>query len=313
MEMIVVLGIVVIVAGWYYFGKDTRKHAVDEAVKKSVAAVDGAAKKSIATVDETAKRSFATVDSVAKKSVSEANKLTANVVQTSRGLLSRLKIGRAADVSEFRQWASGGAFENRAATFNSGGAAAEFKSWVESLSVDEIKALDALVNDFCADQHFSFGWLGDAELEQGDPDLKQALEEAVMLFSLACWKANRVQKDVEALAVYENWLEDPYKGKNLTISQALFARMVDERKVKASPELLLAPEKERREFVVNTVKDFASRERKAFNAMLKGVLAEAGATAEKPLVEEAVAAQPAVVEGVEEQVAAHKRVSRRSA
>jgi len=60
----------------------------------------------------------------------------------------------------------------------------------------------------------------------------------------------------------------------MEISQKIFARMIDERMVTASPELLLAPEKKRREYVVNSVIEYGQKDLKSFLKMFKEVLRE---------------------------------------
>lgn len=290
----ILIGVVIIAAAWWYFGKDTHKAAVnetakkslvvvDDVTKKSMAAVDDAAKKSLAMVDVAAKKSFTVMDDAAKRSVSEAAKITANLTQSSREFANRLGLGRGIpNAEDYRQWIASEEATGRAASLGLTAAWEELKRWSGSLSAEDLKSVAQEAAYFCTSQNFDFTWLGSAELAKSDAALKNNMVDALVLFSLAKFKTWQLRGNVDAVEVYETWLQDPAKGKNLTLSQKVFAKMVDDRKVQASPELLLAPEKERREFVIRTVKDYSEANPKSFYLMLKSVLAEMAAPAAAP-------------------------------
>jgi hypothetical protein len=106
----------------------------------------------------------------------------------------------------------------------------------------------------------------------------------------------------------EDWEKDPYKGNHQEITQKLFTWMVDEGLVKPSHELLLAPEKERRKFVEDTLRNYIERDRKGFSMSFKKILADMS-----PAGAEGAAKVPATAaaEVLEENKPAQKRVSRR--
>ncbi len=325
--MYILIGIVIIVAAWWYFGKDTHKAAVNETAKKSLVAVDGVTKKSIAVVDDAAKKSFAVVDEAAKKSkivmddaakrsVSEAARLTAGLTQTSREFANRLGLGRGIpNPEDYRGWLAGEEAGARAAALGLSAPWDELKRWAAGLSAEDLKAVAQEAAYFCTSQNFDFSWLSSEELGKSDAALKNNMTDALALFSVAKFKTWQLRGNIDAVEVYETWLQDPAKGKNLTLSQKIFAKMVDERKVQASPELLLAPEKERREFVVKTVKDYSESSPKSFYLMLKGVLAEMAAPSSVPPVKTALVAPARGTELLNadfgEVKPAQKRVNRR--
>jgi hypothetical protein len=292
--MYILIGVVIITAAWWYFGKDTHKVAVNETAKKSLVAMDDVTKKSLAVVDDAAKKSLAMVDVAAKKSlivmddaakrsVSEAAKITASLTQTSRDFANRLGLGRGIpNAEDYRQWLAGEEATGRAASLGLSAGWEELKRWSAGLSAEDLKAVSQEAAYFCTSQNFDFTWLGSAELGKSDAALKNNMIDALALFSLAKFKTWQLRGNVDAVEVYETWLQDPAKGKNLTLSQKVFAKMVDERKVQASPELLLAPEKDRREFVIKTVKDYSEANPKSFYLMLKSVLAEMAAPQPAP-------------------------------
>jgi len=297
--MYILIGVVIIAAAWWYFGKDTHKAAVNETAKKSLVVVDDVTKKSLAVVDDAAKKSLAMVDVAAKKSltvmddaarrsVNEAAKITANLTQTSRDFANRLGLGRGiADAEDYRHWMAGEEATGRAASLGLTAAWEELKRWSAGLSAEDLKSVSQEAAYFCTSQNFDFTWLGSAELGKSDASLKNNMIDALILFSLAKFKTWQLRGNVDAVEVYETWLQDPAKGKNLTLSQKVFAKMVDDRKVQASPELLLAPEKERREFVIQTVKDYSEANPKSFYLMLKSVLAEMAAPQPVPAISQA--------------------------
>lgn len=316
--MYILIGVVVIAAAWWYFGKDAHKAAVnetakkslvvvDDVTKKSLAAVDDAAKKSLVLLDGAAKKSLVVMDDAARRSMSEAAKITANLTQTSRDFANRIGLGRGIDDPEdYRQWLEGEETAGRAAALGIGSAWDDLKRWSAGLSADDLKAISQEAAYFCTSQNFDFSWLGSAELGKSDAALKNSMIDALVLFSLAKYKTWQLRGNVDVVAVYEAWLQDPGKGRNLSLSQKIFAKMVDERKVQASPELLLAPEKERREFVIKTVKEYSENNPKSFYLTLKSVVDEMAAPAATP-------AQKAAPKSAAAKPGAEKSAAERSA
>lgn len=297
--MIALIIFVVIAAGVYYVGRDTHKQVVNEAAKKSITAADEAARKSISAVD-----------GFAKKSAQEATRLTSNLSQSSRGLLSRFGIGKEDKLGSYRAWIGSENVAKDAGSLNLATVLQSFQDWVGELPDKEARIVSELAHDFGADLNFELAWVNDPEFAQSDPELKKALDEALLFYSLAFWKASQVQENIHLLLAVETWEKDPYKGSNQEITQKMFAKMVDERLVKPSHELLLAPEKERRDFVETTVRAYAQRDPKAFNVMFKSTIAEV--LAPKPKQVDKKQADEAVEgEVVEENKPAQKRVSRR--
>ena len=299
MELILFLGVVVIAGSWFYFGKESRKEAVNDAARKS-----------IGVVDETAKKSMIKLDDITKKSINEASKLTTTITQTSQSVLEKVHILKKEDVVDsYNQWLSDEKRMEQVSGIKLEELMLAFQSWKNKITADEQKMLYERAVDFGKIVRLNIAWLTDANVEKQNVELKQSLEEIMILNNLAWYKARLLQPQIELFETYALWSKDPSQGKNLEISQKLFAKMVDERMVTASPELLLAPEKKRREFIVQSVVDFSNRDLKGFMKMLQTVLSDIkppGENTQKPLETE-------IQVDVIESKAAQKRVNRRNA
>jgi len=198
---------------------------------------------------------------VAKKPVEEtvlrqAQDTAKEATGRARGWLGRLRIGRRKkEAGRFREWAAG-----------LPGVTKAFAAWLEGLSPQEAETFAQRVASFGSGLKVNLAWLLDGQMDT-DPELKPQVEKAMALYCQAYWKAAVAQDDVEAFAAFQAWQEAPNKHKEL--SQRLFARLADDGLVSAPSELYLAPEKERQAHAAGAVRDFAEKDRPAFNAILK--------------------------------------------
>jgi hypothetical protein len=149
---------------------------------------------------------------------------------------------------------------------------AEFKAWLGDLSVDELKSYEKALSGFCDSQGFALGWLMSDDIKQ-DKEMNAALEAAVLNFSQAYWQASAAKDSVGAFATYQTWKANPKKGSNKAFGQKLFNLLLQKGLATAPPELFLAEEKEREDFVNQAILEVASRKPAAFNEAVKEAVA----------------------------------------
>ncbi|MBU0495494.1 MAG: hypothetical protein KKA73_01495 [Chloroflexi bacterium] len=144
-----------------------------------------------------------------------------------------------------------------------------FKDWLQSLTPAETDALWQGAADFGAGLNIDLAWLLDGQMED-DPALKQEIEKAMTLYCQAYWKSILIRDDAEVFAAFRAWQEAPQKHKEL--GRRLFAHLVDMGAISMPTTLHLAPEKERWEYSVKAIRDFAEKDRLAFLAAFKEAL-----------------------------------------
>ncbi len=163
--------------------------------------------------------------------------------------------------ANFRQWAAESLEQEEG-----------LKAWLASLSDEGVQALSGQLASFSADLNMDLEWLLNGQLEE-EPELKQALEEIVVAFCLACWKATQVQDEVEVYTTYQNLEDNPNSRKNRDLTQQLFVTMVNKELVPAaSTELFVATDKERHTYMLAAVRDVANKDRATFDSVLKEVI-----------------------------------------
>ncbi len=191
-------------------------------------------------------------------------------IGTTRGWL---RIGtRRKELAQFRTWIAGLSGVDKA-----------FVAWLQDLSPEDARAFAQAVSDFSSSLNVERAWLLDGRMD-ADPELEKSVQEAVALYCMAYWKTTQVQDDVQAFAVFQDWQAAPRKRRHRELTQKLFARLVEDGVVSVPSEIYLASVRKRKAYVVQAIRDFAEKDRPAFNAILKQVLA-APAPAPKPVEE----------------------------
>ncbi len=125
------------------------------------------------------------------------------------------------------------------------------------------------VAQFCASLNFDLAWLTDPQVSR-EPELKQAVEDAVLLYSLTAWRANNVQQDVKGFFAYQAWLGNPKRHN--AFGQQLLGALIQRGAVTVTPELYLAPEKERLAQATAAIRKVADEDHAAFHAALRQVM-----------------------------------------
>jgi hypothetical protein len=184
------------------------------------------------------------------------------------GVSGKLKLRRDKGelAKKFKEWIASASLKQQARLSDGMPAAAEgFTAWLAALSPRETEAFCDKVARFCASLGFDLAWLVDDKLN-GQPELKQAVEDAVALYSIAAWRANGVQVQVRAFLAFQQWLAQP--SRHRALGQKLYSELVKQGLVLTSPELYLATEKERTAEAIRAIKEVAETKPAAFNVVL---------------------------------------------
>jgi hypothetical protein len=115
--------------------------------------------------------------------------------ETYQGLRGRFKFRK--DTRElarqFRQWVAETPASRRAELFSNLPTSADgFSQWLNALPEDKLEEFTQQVARFCATLKFDIAWLNDPQVSR-EPELKKAVEDAVLLYSIASWRASTVQ------------------------------------------------------------------------------------------------------------------------
>jgi hypothetical protein len=224
---------------------------------------------------------------------------TAKAGQVYQGLRGRLKFR--SDTRElakqFKQWVSEAAPAKRVELYNTLPASAEgFAIWLGSLSDKDLERFTQGVARFCATLNFDIAWLTDPQVSR-EPELKKAVEDAVLLYSLTTWRANNVQQDVKGFFAYQAWLGNPKR--HSAFGQQLLGALIQRGAVTVTPELYLAPEKERVTHATTAIRKVADEDHAAFLAALRQVVGGGETAPAAPVAEVPPAPEPAAAAAAE--------------
>lgn len=171
---------------------------------------------------------------------------------------------------QFKEWAEKTHFAKRVKRIPEGTRA--MKSWLTELSAEESEILTQQVTQFASDLNFELSWLLDKEIDH-DKQLKRDLEEVVVLYCLANFKALLLQDELNTFIMFQAWLEDPTRKEYHELNQKLFTTLVERELVDGVPsDLLLADEAQRSQYAIQAINKVLQADKKAFKDILKEVL-----------------------------------------
>ncbi|MEW5983027.1 MAG: hypothetical protein AB1806_11755 [Acidobacteriota bacterium] len=202
------------------------------------------------------------------KASQASKKASAKAGEMYRGLRGRLKFRRDTRelAKQFKQWVVGSALGDRKQMYDGlPSSAAGFATWLHDLSPTELEDFTRGVARFCGQLNFDIAWLTNTQLAR-EPELKQTVEDATLLYSLAAWRAGRVQRQVRNFLAYQDWLTKPERHKDF--GQQLYRALLDAKLMSVPPELYLASEKERLAQAVAAIRKVADDDPAAFRAVL---------------------------------------------
>jgi len=168
---------------------------------------------------------------------------------------------------QFQQWVTDAALPKRTAFAGTLPAQTEsFAAWLSGLSSKELEQFTERIARYCATVNFDLGWLNDAQVSH-EPELKQAVEDAVLLHSLGAWRASNVQRQAQVVLTYQAWLANPKRHQKF--GQELHGVLIERGLVTVPSELYLAPEKERQAQAATAIRHVAAENPAAFRLALR--------------------------------------------
>jgi hypothetical protein len=168
---------------------------------------------------------------------------------------------------QIKQWVADAASPKRVALSATLPAQTEnFAGWLNGLTDKELEQFAAKVARYCAAVNFEIGWLNNAQVSR-EPELKQAVEDAVLMSALGAWRADSVQQDVTVFLTYHAWRAKPNQHKEF--GQELHQVLTERGLVTIPAELYLAPEKERLTQARTAICQVADKNPAAFNLVLR--------------------------------------------
>lgn len=250
-----------------------------------------------------------------KQAAAKANELskdaTARATETYRGLRGRLRFrNHTRDLAkQFKQWVAEAALAKRVELYGALPASADgFAVWLSELSDKDLDSFTQRVAQFCASLNFNLAWLTDPQVSR-EPEIKKAVEDAVLLYSVTLWRANNVQQDVQAFFAYQAWLAHP--GRHSAFGQQLLGKLMERGAVTITSDQYLASEKERQAHAMAAIRKVAEEDHEAFHAALREVMigGEAAPAAATPPASEPAASAPeaSAMEPAQEEPAPAKR------
>ena len=167
---------------------------------------------------------------------------------------------------QFKQWVSEASLSKRVDLFYSMPASSDgFAVWLGGLGDKDLVRFTHKIARFCASLNFDIAWLTDPQVAR-EPELKKTVEDTVLLYSLAVWRANNVQQEVNSFLAYRAWNTDPNRHK--AFGQMLHQILIQRGLVTVPVELYLAPEKERLAHATIAIRKVAEENHAAFQAAL---------------------------------------------
>ena len=147
--------------------------------------------------------------------------------------------------------------------------------WITNLSEDGAQALTEQLVTFCSDLNFELAWLIEGGLD-ADSNLKPVVENVVVAYCLACWKAALVQDDLTAFKTFQAFEKAPRNRKHRELAQALYAKLIESELVSppSTSEIFLASEKQRLQQATEMIQQAVEKDRAVFNDVLKAVVTE---------------------------------------
>jgi hypothetical protein len=297
-------------SGWTSKASETSKQATARASQLSK---DATTRASQMSKDAAARASQVSKDAATRAS-QMSKEATAKAGQMYQGLRGQFKLRSDTRglAKQFKQWVTEAALPKRTELYSSLPTSAEgFAIWLSGLSDKELEQFTHRVAQFCASLNFDLAWLTDAQVSR-EPELRQAVEDAVLLYSLATWRANNVQQDVTSFLAYQAWLANPSRHKAL--GQELHQLLIQRGLVTVPPEMYLASEQERLEQAAIAIRKVADEHPAAFRAALHRVT---GASSVEPAAAPAPApetpAPPAEIPAQTEEAAPTTHTRRKAA
>jgi hypothetical protein len=190
---------------------------------------------------------------------------------------------------QFKRWVADTPTSRRTEQIGALPASVEgFSRWLGTLSDKDLEQFTQRVAHFCAGLKFDLAWLNSPEVSR-EPELKKAVEDTVLLYSLATWRAHTVEADVKAFLAYQAWLANP--GRHKKFGQQLHRALVQRGLLVVPADLYLASDKERQEQARAAIIALSDANHAVFSEVLRQL--DASGNAESDAAKAAAAPAPA--------------------
>jgi hypothetical protein len=217
-----------------------------------------------------------------------ANNTRERTAELTDNVSSRLPLPRGdqARAEKFKEWLNGQTLGQEGELYEKLPAHAQgMMAWLATLSDKEMQSFTDQVARFAESLGLKLEWLLNNQLD-AYPSLKQAIEEAVALYSISAWRAHNVREDVKAFRAYQDWLAHP--SREQALQQKLYSELVRQGLVTTTPELYLASGKDRDAEAVRAIKQVAETRPEVVTALVRDWVTTKDAT-KQPAVAQSVA------------------------
>lgn len=149
----------------------------------------------------------------------------------------------------------------------------EIQQWLTSLSGEAKQILVDRIAEFANDLNIELIWLLEHRLESY-PDLKQVLTEVIIDYCSACWRAIKIQENVQLIKMLDTLERDPANKQYRHLGEKIYTELVNRAILPApKPELVMAPENERWQHIAESLQQAATTNRAEFEAVMKEAMA----------------------------------------
>lgn len=152
----------------------------------------------------------------------------------------------------------------------------EVRAWLLKLPNQSLNVLTVQLGQFLDELNIDLLWLLRGDLD-ADTGLKHAVTAMVYDFCNACMQAVTVQPHVAEVRRYTDALSRLTERQSRAVARRLLTELREQELVPAAkPDILLAPESERRAYVEEMIAEANSKDRAAFQRIFERILAEEG-------------------------------------
>ncbi|MEZ4681417.1 MAG: hypothetical protein R2932_45110 [Caldilineaceae bacterium] len=158
-----------------------------------------------------------------------------------------------------------------------------FQHWLIGLSDEDAQQFTAQLAAFYQELGLALPLLFDPEIGQ-HPTLQQMLEEVALRYCHLHAQAAQAQVEMQGFQQYRAFKHAPTTAEHLRFAQQLYAQLVENGITpQASSSIFLAPEAERREYLLRVIAEAERRDRDAFNQALYQIIMRRNTVAPLPV------------------------------
>lgn len=143
--------------------------------------------------------------------------------------------------------------------------------WLLALPDQGLQALTQQLAEFCQELSINLTWLVNGDLKR-EPELEMVARDVVIAYCDACLKAVKVQAELAEFSRYQANLDRLAQPRNREVSQRLLEQLrAHHLAPPAQPDLMLASEYERYQYVLSTLKKASLQDPETFDKLMAEV------------------------------------------